>query len=122
MEHENGVNGLGSATRAMRGIFDDYDVKYSVLGPYTTYVRGDDGVSLKISDMFNGTVGVEFEAAMEPQRALSVVLKHFPFTSVDIVCNEEGVGHATCTSCGSITEPNYNYCPHCGAMMLERKW
>ena len=110
---------LGSATDAMRAIFDSYGVEYSVLGPYTTYVRGDDGISLKMSDMFNGTVSVEFEMTMEPPKALFVVLKHFPFTRVDVMCNDEGVGHATCTSCGGRVEPCHVYCPSCGAMILR---
>ena len=122
MEHEdrgirNDPNGLGSTTSLLRDLFDVRGVDYSALGPYTTYVKDGNEMLFKMSDMFNGTVNVEFVTHMEPSRALWTVLRHLPVTRVDVTCNDEGVGHGTCMSCGERAEPNYKYCPSCGAMI-----
>ena len=99
-----------TATETLRTHLQERGIHYGMLGGYTTRVSTD-RVSWTIRDVYDGTLTLDSSRHFTPEEVIAIIDRS---TKMSVVVDGDGVGRATCCSCGRTVGQYYAYCPWCG--------
>ena len=106
-----------TATGTLRRHLDERGIGYGVLGDYMTMIISE-RMSWTIRDAYDGTMTIESSRHFTPDEIIAIVDRS---TKMSVVVDGDGVGRATCCSCGRTVGQYYAYCPWCGREFNEKE-